>query len=150
MKKALSLILAVIMLMSTMVLFASAYIDNGGVCNCLDHIETKYCRCCLYCDNLDTTYMLDCCTKDEIDGKVVWIKCCSLCNGLEDCECTDCECCATKSDEVINDGSTAIIPPSVQVSFVEGFQNAMKKIQKVFDDFFNTIFEFLRIEDFFS
>jgi hypothetical protein len=52
--------------------------------------------------------------------------------------------------EVLNDGGTAIIPPSVQVSFVEGFQNAMKKIQAVFDSFFDTIFEFLRIEDFFG
>ena len=151
MKKALSLILAVIMLMSTMAVCAFAYIDNGGVCRCLDHTDTKPCKCCLYCSNLDTTYKLDCCTKHEnSDGSTYWVKCCSLCNGLEDCECTKCSCCSEKSDEVLNDGSTAVIPPSAQISIVEGFQNAMKKLQKVFDDFFNAIFEFLRIEDFFG
>lgn len=151
MKKALSLLLAVIMLMSTMALFASAYIDNGGICSCYDHVDTNTCRCCLYCDNLDTTFMLDCCEKHQnSDGSIYWVKCCSLCNGLKDCECTDCSCCAQKGDEILNDGSTAIIPPSVQISFVEGFQNAMRKLQKVFDDFFNAIFEFLRIDDFFG
>mgnify|MGYP003299378448 CR=1 FL=1 len=51
MQKALSLILAVIMLMSTMAVCAFAYIDNGGVCRCLDHTDTKPCKCCLYCSS---------------------------------------------------------------------------------------------------
>ena len=151
MKKALSLILAVIMLMSTMALCASAYFDNGGFCSCEDHVETSYCKCCLYCENLDSTYILGCCEKIvNDDGSITWKKCCSLCNGLYDCECTTCSCCSEKSDEALDDNSNAIIPPSVQNSFVEAFQNAMAKISKVFDDFFDAIFEFLRIEDFFG
>lgn len=150
MKKALSLILAVIMLVSTMGLSATAYLEVDSHCYCLDHNDTKPCTCCLYCDNLDTTYKLDCCKKTEIDGVIYWEKCCSLCNGLQDCECTKCSCCSEKSDEVLNEGSTAVIPPSAQISIVEGFQNAMKTLQKFFDDFFDTIFEFLRIEDFFG
>lgn len=152
MKKALSLLLAVLMLVSAVTFVASAakYREPVGVCNCLDHIETKYCNCCLDCKNLDTSYMngVNCCKKSD-DGKY-WEKCCSICNGLKDCECTDCSCCAKKSDEQMNEGSTSILPPSVQSSLVEGFQNAMNKIRKVFDDFFDAIFEFLKIEDFFG
>ena len=150
MKKALSLILAIIMLMSAVTFVGSAYNDYGGVCNCPDHKENNYCQCCLYCENLDTSYILDCCVKKVDGNKVYWEKCCSICNGLKDCECTDCKCCAKKIDEIVNEGSTSIIPPSVQISLVEGFQNAMNKVRKIFDDFFDRIFEFLRIDDFFS
>lgn len=150
MKKALSLLLAVIMLMSAVTFVGSAvYKEPVGVCNCPDHVETNYCYCCLDCKNLDTSYILKCCKKSD-DGKY-WEKCCSLCNGLKDCECkSDCTCCGKKVDETVNDGSTSILPESVQISLVEGFQNAMNKIRKVFDDFFDAIFEFLKIEDFFG
>lgn len=150
MKKALSVFLAVLMLMSGMTLMSFAYIDEGGYCSCYDHVETDTCRCCIYCENLDTTYVLDCCKKQELNGQTVWIKCCSICNGLEDCECTDCECCAEKSDEVINDGNISLVPPSVQNSIIAGFQNAMRRLQEIFDKFFDAIFEFLRFDDFFG
>lgn len=155
MKKALSLFLAVLMLSITLIVPASAGIftpdiREPGVCVCEDHNRKGPCHCCINCENLDTTYVLDCCKKEELNGEVVWTFCCPVCNGLWDCECVDCECCAEKKDEVLNEGSTAIIPPSVQNSFISGFQNAMNKVKKVFDDFFNAIFEFLRIDDFFG
>lgn len=151
MKKALSLFLAVLMLMSVMAVSVSAVdIRNPGICTCEDHDKYNPCHCCLFCDNLDTSYILDCCKKETLNGEVVWTFCCAACNGLWDCECVDCSCCAEKKDEVLDDGSNAIVPPSVQNSFVSAFQNAMNKIKEVFDNIFNTIFEFLRIEDFFG
>ena len=148
MKKALSLILVAIMLMTTVAFGVSAYIDEGALCSCYNHVDNNTCKCCLYCKNLDTSYINECCKKDELNGKEVWIKCCNLCSGLENCSC-DCTCCA-KNNETLDDGSGSIFSGAFLDSFVDGFQNAMKKIQKVFDDFFDTIFDFLKIEDFFG
>ncbi len=154
MKKTLSLFLAVLMLAITLIMPVGAAlipdIRKPGVCMCEDHIKTSPCHCCLYCENLDNTYVLDCCKKDVLGGEEVWTFCCTVCTGLWDCECVDCSCCAEKKDEYLDEGSNAIIPPSTQNSIVTGFQNAMQKIKAVFDKFFDSIFEFLRIEDFFG
>lgn len=155
MKKTLSLFLAVLMLSTALIVPASAGIfapdiREPGVCVCEDHIKTGPCHCCIYCENLDNTYVLDCCKKDVVGGEEVWTFCCAVCNGLWDCECVDCDCCSEKKDEQLNEGSNAIIPPSAQNSIVSGFQNAMRKIKEVFDNIFNTIFEFLRIDEFFG
>ena len=149
MKKALSLVLAVIMLMSTMVLCVSAadyeipYKHN----ECLDnHFGLDDCRCCIYCDNKDTDYIRKCATYDETTG--IWSSsCCNLCNGLMNCNC-GCECCPKQ--ETNESGSGGLLPEDVQDSLVDSFRNALNKVKKVFDDFFDRIFEFLRIEDFFA
>lgn len=152
MKKVLALFLAVLMLMSTMTLMSSAVIEENGFCVCYDHTDTAPCRCCLYCDNLDTTYVTTCCKKTTLsNGDVVWDKCCTICTGLKSCTCDCTSCCESrKDDQEINDGSQSIIPSGVQNSLVAGFQNAMKKLQQVFDNFFDAIFEFLRFDDFFG
>ena len=154
MKKALSLFLAVLMLVIATIVPAGAGLlpdtRYDGVCTCEDHIRTAPCRCCVYCENLDNTYVLDCCKKDTLNGKEVWTFCCVVCNGMWDCECVDCECCAEKKDEVLEENGTTIIPETTQNSIVSGFQNAIQKIKAVFDKFFNSIFEFLRIDDFFG
>ena len=155
MKKALSLFLAVLMFVTAMIIPASAAglipdIRKDGVCMCEDHVKTSPCHCCVYCENLDNTYVLDCCTKDKIGGEDVWTFCCVVCNGLWDCECVACECCAEKKDEILEDSGTTIIPETAQNSIVAGFQNAIQKVKAVFDKFFDAIFEFLRIDDFFG
>ena len=150
MKKALSIFLAVIMLMSVMALAVSAEFRAPGVCMCEDHIKTDACHCCVYCENLDATYVLDCCSKTVLNGEEVWVFCCPDCDGLLNCKCVACSCCAEKTDDMLDDGSTSLIPESTQNSLVKSFQNAMQKIKAVFDNFFDRIFEFLRIEDFFG
>lgn len=151
MKKALSIFLAVIMLMSVMSLAASAVVKEPGVCMCEDHNRTGPCHCCIYCEHLDVTYKLDCCKKETLyNGDEVWTFCCPTCTGLWNCECVGCSCCSEKTDDMLDDGSTSLIPPSTQNSLVKAFQNAINKIKAVFDSFFDSIFEFLRIDDFFG
>ena len=111
MKKLLALFLFVFMLVIVTSIPTSAYynIREDGVCQCEDHIETGYCHCCVYCENLDNTYMLDCCTKIEIDGKVFWTFCCVLCTGLEGCECY-CSCCEHHHAHAHDDDYYIVIP----------------------------------------
>ncbi len=150
MKKALSLLLAVIMLMSTMALCASAaeyelpYQHNN--CTYEKHNGLDDCRCCIYCENIDTRFIRQNCA--EYDEKTKnWSVCCTLCNGLMNCNC-GCECCPAVENK--EEGNPTLVPERVQNSLVEGFRNALNKVMKVFDEFFDRIFEFLRIEDFFG
>ena len=148
MKKALSLLLAVIMIMSTMALIASAkseYELPYNHHNCLNHISIDECRCCIYCENRDTQFRRECAEYDE--STKTWYVCCNLCNGLANCNC-GCPCCPKQ--EISEESSGTLIPEPVQDSLVERFRNALNKVIKVFDDLFDSIFEFLRIEDFFG
>ena len=149
MKKALSLLLAVIMLMSAMTLFASAEYElpyQHHNCTAETHDGLDDCRCCIYCDNIDTQFIRTGCAK--YDPKTdIWSVCCNRCNGLLNCDC-GCDCCPNV--EYKEEGNPTLIPEPVQNSLVEGFRNALNKVIKVFDEFFDRIFEFLRIEDFFG
>lgn len=72
----------------------ASYVLTDGVCRCEDHDDHNPCRCCLWCDNLDRSYVLDCAKYK--DGN--WTVCCEICNGLFSCVC-ECSCC-TPSIEV--------------------------------------------------
>ena len=73
MKKTLSLFLAVLMIATAFIVPASAGlvpdIREPGVCTCEDHNRTGPCHCCIYCENLDNTYVLDCCKKENLGGE---------------------------------------------------------------------------------
>lgn len=147
MKKALSLFLAVLMIMSALVASVGAVdIRNPGICTCEDHDRYNPCHCCIYCENLDNDYVLDCCK--EVDG--TWTFCCRICNGLWDCECVECECCAEKDSTLVEPESPSLLPVGVQNSLVASFQNAMKQLQARLADFFNSVFEFLRLDEYFG
>ncbi len=147
MKKALSLFLAVLMIMSVMAVSVSAIdIRKGSVCTCEDHDKYNPCHCCIYCDNLDNDYVNDCCKQVGNE----WVFCCRACNGLWNCGCVSCDCCATKDQPYEEPDSPALIPGNVQQNLISSFQNAMATLMKSLRSFFDRIFEFLRIDEYFG
>ncbi len=142
MKKVISILLAALMLMSCMAFGASAV---EGVCTCNDHIAGTdgSCRCCVYCPNIDKSYVLSCVTKNE-NGEYSF--CCYDCDGIWPCDC-GCECCEEKDQDIDNIFGDPILSDDTQNDIVSAFQRMLKEISDWFDEFFNAIFEFLRFDD---
>lgn len=138
MKKVISVFLAALMLMSCFAVASFA----APVCDCGigDHKTTGYCTCCPFCPNVDHSYILDC--VDLETGEM----CCDKCSGMAtgDCGC-DCSTCTTGSSE--NYKPEDIITPEQQENFIDAFQQFIKKISDFFDELFDKIFEFLKIDD---
>lgn len=147
MKKVISIMLAALMLMSC---FSVASFARGvKECKCPEgvHVENQPCKCCVYCDNFDDTYLLECCNPET--GEF----CCADCNGVYDakngcgCRC-GCEYCELK-DQTGNENDSKlddIWDEQDKNNFVDGFQAIIKKLSDFFDDLFNKIFEFLKID----
>lgn len=144
MKKALSLFLAVLMILSVVAVSFGAFAADEKVCTCADCTGTPNgCHCCVYCPYLDTTYLLSC-AKDK-DGHFKGSFCCGECDGIWPCDC-NCTCCKDK-DEKPSDDPSPILTPEQQKDFIKAFQNVLKKVAGVFDMIFNAIFEFLRLDE---
>lgn len=148
MKKALSLLLAIILVFSALAcsfaVFAEEYEMKDCSCSNCTRIPNS-CRCCAYCPYIDKSVLLSC-AKDE-DGNFKGSFCCSECSGIWPCNChCGCEACVDKSQETDPDPEP-LIPEAQRKAYVEAFQNAIKKVAAVFDKIFNAIFKFLRIDE---
>lgn len=153
MKKIISVLLAVVMLF-TMSTMAFAVViegeENVAKCTCDDHkwSPAGSCHCCVLCLNIDKSYLTSCAKKDSVDGTYDGSLCCARCTGIFPCSC-GCDCCDSGN---IDSGNNGGMLPDVwgeeeQDEFVNGFQKIMQRISKAFNDFFDKIFEFLRLED---
>lgn len=145
MKKALSVFLAVVMILTSLAVSFSAFAWSPSpvpICGCEDHVAGK-CHCCAYCPNLDETYLTSC-AKDA-SGHFSGSFCCANCTGIWPCDC-GCDCCASQ-DEPIDSNGDPIFDENQQEQIVDGFQKILKIVSDAFDKFFNAIFEFLRIFD---
>lgn len=144
MKKLISVLLAALMLMSCFGMVSSA---KGENCTCPVgvHVEGQACHCCVYCDTLDSSYVMNCYFKH---GAL----CCDSCDGIYPCNCgasCGCEYCVPGNQD-INAGDSTLgeyWTEQDQENFVDGFQAVLKKISDFFDMIFDAIFEFLRLED---
>lgn len=164
MKKALSVLLSVVMILSVLsagfCVFAEDIRFNYDYpCNCgSKHIaydpanpDTKnVCHCCAFCDNLDKRYVTSC-VKDitNEEGKVIGKTfCCDKCTGVFPCSC-GCECCENFEVKDDSDPFGPIFDNPTQNALIERFQEVIQKIASVFDKLFNAVYEFLRIGDLF-
>lgn len=149
MKKTLSVILALVMIMScASVAFA---VPLTGECTCDGHVDTK-CRCCIFCPNFDEGVKSDCVTITVVGGERKIDACCENCNGKFTCNCAkyyDCGCADCNGESKEGDGSNdnVLLTPEQQEEFVNGFQKIIKIIADAFNKFFDAIFEFLRINE---
>lgn len=148
MKKALSLFLAVVMILSAFAVSFAVVAEDIAMDSCTCKNCTRQmnsCRCCAYCPYLDKTVLLSC-AKDE-SGNFKGSFCCGDCSGIWPCDChCGCEACENKDPDADSDPQP-IIPEAQRKTIVEAFQNAIKKVAAVFDKIFDAIFEFLRIDD---
>ena len=173
MKKSLSILLALIMLLGCFSMVASAAnregewvkvgydIVTGDImqfeftnteCTCPVNDHTAR-NCCVFCPNLDIGLLTSCATdsykegadKVGFDGTV----CCEECTGIWPCYC-GCECCKKDlEDQDVTDNDNTlgeIITDEDKDNFVKGFQSILKVISDAFDKFFDAIFAFLRID----
>ncbi len=150
MKKALSLFLAVLMLFSVCAASTSVLAEEIEMpyCTCKDCTRVMNgCHCCVQCPYLDETYLLSC-AKDE-NGHYKGSTCCGECSGVWPCSCS-CSCCENKDQNPGDSSSEPLIPEKQRETIIKAFQNAIHKVAEVFDKIFDTIFKFLRINDFFG
>ncbi len=144
MKKVLSILMSILIIALSLTLIAGA-----AGCDCKDHTDAASgCHCCINCDNFDVHYATSCVKKVDGNGNVVIdgsTRCCIECTGIIPCDC-GCDCCAPDAD---NDSSAPdpILTPDQQEQVVSGFQKVLARIREFFDNFFNTIFEFLRFDE---
>lgn len=156
MKKALSVVLALVMVFSCFgVIFASAEDVDMGLCKCKKCTKAEGCHCCIYCPYLDKGYITSCVKFDE-EGNPSF--CCADCTGIFPCNCgvdsqgnkkVDHDCCYDNYENIDDGTGLPILTPDQQNTFIQGFQNVLKKVSDIFDSIFNAIFEFLRIKDVF-
>lgn len=149
MKKIIAVLLSVLMLFSVMGVMASAL---SCVCEDVPHEEGKPCHCCAACPNIDVSYLSSCAIDSSednasFDGSL----CCAACKGVVPCYC-GCSCCTKENstDDDIKDNDNIIDDywtEEDQNNFVRSFQKVLKQISDFFDELFETIFEFLRVDD---
>ena len=154
MKKIISVLLAALMLMSC---FAMGSFAQSELCNCDRgvHTDDGSCTCCVYCDNLDVSLIMNCCFENGVveNGKLVTpVPCCNFCDGIYPCDCgTSCGCkyCINQDKDISAGGSKLdeLITEQDKQNFVDGFQAILKKVSDFFDMVFDAIFEFLRIDE---
>ena len=143
MRKIISVLLATLMLFGVMAISVSA---EG--CACTNHIDSVDCHCCIYCSELPKELIMSC-AKDA-EGNITGSVCCAACAGYlkknVGCGC-DCECCGEGGST--DDGFTleGVITDKDKQNFVDSFQAVLRKISDVFDNIFNKIFEFLRLDE---
>ena len=146
MKKTLSVILAIVMMLSCVAAgFGVFAADKCAYCD--DCTGEADCTCCIHCPNLDKGRIQSCVKTDE-NGEYVY--CCADCSGLWPFDCgktCGCETCNGQSVDVDDGTGDPVLTPEQQEGVITGFQKIIKQIAAVFDRIFNAIFEFLRISD---
>ena len=177
MKKALSIVLALIMIMSSCMLAFAAeekccdnctetvdcrcceeclYGATGTYreCKCSECTKTAGCICCVFCPYLNEAYVLSCAeVVVGSNGEKRVVLCCENCKGVFPCECgvkaSDCSCviCDGKSKEANESEKDPLLSEEQQKDFVTAFQKIIKVLENAFNKFFDAIFEFLRIEE---
>ncbi len=148
MKKIISVLLAALMLMSCFSVASFAVVVSGE-CTCDEagtHNPVGSCHCCIFCPNLDPTYVTACAVGSLESGEKE--VCCYECTGILGCTC-GCECCKITDEDINSDDSKLdeVWTEQDKQSFVDGFQAILKQISDFFDKLFDTIFEFLGLED---
>lgn len=147
MKKIIAVLLSTLMLFSCFAVMSSAY-EVTGTCTCDGNHNpdpSEKCTCCLFCDNINISLVTSCAKKSI--GSSVKILCCSECTGFYGCTC-GCDCCKNDADiDSDNPNLDDYITEQDKENFVDGFQAILKKISDFFDNLFDTIFEFLRIDE---
>ncbi len=145
MKKIISVLLAALMLVSCFAVSSFAAVEKTGECTCEDHNDVA-CHCCLYCPKLSTSYVTSC-AKDSLGSDVKYV-CCHDCTGIVGCPC-GCPCCDVDNEDIDSDDSTLdeLVPDETKESFVDGFQSILKVISDFFDDLWEAIRTFLRLDD---
>lgn len=151
MKKIISVLLVLTMLMSFGVVALAVSVNNTtGTCRCVDHVDGA-CTCCVFCPTLSLSAQTECLQRTEIiDGDTVSyavVVCCDECTGIVGCECDGCVKENEESNGFIGGSDGALLPDNVQESIVEIFQRILGQISEKFDEFFNAIFEFLRLDE---
>lgn len=172
MKKLLSVLLALVMLFGCFSMVASAAVTNGewvpvskdidgkdiyqyklyGECTCenADHFNAEKCHCCVFCPNLDDSYLTKCATENNENGETGFdgTVCCEECTGIWPCNCP-CACCGEKDQDLEDNKNNIgdIWDEQDQQDFISAFQAILKKISDAFDKFFDAIFAFLRIDE---
>ena len=142
MKKIISVLLAAIMLMSC---FAVVSFAADGSCGCPagTHIANQPCHCCLDCPNLDINYLAGCYNEQKNSF------CCIDCTGFNGCTCgCGCGYCKKGNENIDDDNNTLdnVVTEQDKENFVSGFQSVLKKLSDFFNDLFDKIFEFLKID----
>lgn len=144
MKKALSILMSVLIIALSFTFMVSA------ACDCKEHKDSPVnsCTCCIDCDNIDTHILASCVKTKEENGKFVIDKdqpsCCTYCTGLTTCTCP-CNCCV--GDKAGNTNSDPILDENQQQSVIDTFQKVLGRVREFFDNFFDMIFEFLRFDE---
>ena len=146
MKKTLSVILALVLLMAMCFTAVNVFAEEEVCeCGCADCTKVmNSCHCCAACPYLDLSYLLDC-AKDET-GHYKGSACCDNCKGIWPCDC-DCGCqyCAG-GDEQAPDPLGPVIPEEQQKTIIQIFQDIMHKLTEVFNNVFGIFFDLLGIK----
>ena len=157
MKKVISVLLALVMLFTMGTMAFAAVIEDTTVpeeakCTCGDAHKVaplNSCHCCVLCPNIDRSYLTSCAKDTSEDGLYDGSLCCAYCTGIFPCSC-GCSCCDPNNKDtsggILGDGYE-IWDDEAQDDFVSGFQKILKRISDVFDKFFDSLFEFLRLDD---
>lgn len=152
MKKTLSVILAIVMILTCFVAAVAAVpADHAAICGHCGSCTAKAGTCaeCIYCPNLEKGRICSCVGEyDEATGEYSF--CCANCTGLWPCECgRDCGCeyCLGQSQEIDDGTGDPIIPPKTQEQIIANFQKIIRQIADALDKFFDAIFEFLRLDE---
>lgn len=143
MKKLISVLLAAIMLMScfAVVSFAAQKAECG--CEYGTHVPDQPCHCCLDCPNLDINYLAGCYNEQNHSF------CCSDCTGFNGCTCgCGCGYCKEGNENLEDDNNTldSVVTEQDKENFVDAFQGVLKKLSDFFNNLFDKIFEFLKID----
>ncbi len=155
MKKVISVLLAVVMLFTMSTMAFAVVIEEPEItakCTCANHESATLnsCHCCVLCPNIDKSYLTSCAKDKSENGLYDGSLCCANCTGIFPCKC-GCDCCDPNN---ANTGNKPVIGPGEEIwteeaqdDFISGFQKIIQRIAAVFDEFFNRIFEFLRLEE---
>ncbi len=143
MKKALSILMSVLIIALSFTFVASA------ACDCKEHKDAPVnsCSCCIECDNIDTHALASCVKTVKVGDKYVIDEsvpaCCIYCTGFTTCTCA-CDCCVGDKDG--NAAPDQIFDENQQETIIETFQKVLGRVREFFDKFFDAIFEFLRFD----
>ncbi len=152
MKKTLSILMSVLIIALSFTMVSSAALYK---CDCTDHVA-KDCKCCIYCPNLDKHYLTSCAVNP--DGTLKYANpeapeeeryvelCCKKCTGIIPCSC-GCSCCTLSEEDIENMNPDQIFNEQQQEQIVDTFQKVLGRIREFFDDFFDTLFELLRLDE---